>query len=196
MKKITIMTKAAALLVSVGMLTVYLCGCTSQKTSVASPSDAVSSEVEEPVKHVEASEAVSVLINGEKVDEVFMLQYNWYGKEFVAEDSFNKIMMDSYAPAGKRAPYAKNESEVSFAFVSSEEIPSDMKVTQYANTVRANSGIPYDTVEIELISNEDGTFGFAIDYRRFSMYYYILECEWENGNSAKFAFAVEKTKNQ
>ena len=148
------------------------------------------------MKHVEASEAVSVLINGEKVDEVFMLQYNWYGKEFVAEDSFNKIMMDSYAPAGKRAPYAKNESEVSFAFVSSEEIPSDMKVTQYANTVRANSGIPYDTVEIELISNEDGTFGFAIDYRRFSMYYYILECEWENGNSAKFAFAVEKTKNQ
>ena len=196
MKKITIMTKAAALLVSVGMLTVYLYGCTSQKTSVASPSDAVSSEVEEPVKHVEASEAVSVLINGEKVDEVFMLQYNWYGKEFVAEDSFNKIMMDSYAPAGKRAPYAKNESEVSFAFVSSEEIPSDVKVTQYANTVRANSGIPYDTVEIELISNEDGTFGFAIDYRRFSMYYYILECEWENGNSAKFAFAVEKTKNQ
>ena len=196
MKIITFTTRFAAYLLSFGIITMLFFGCSSQKPPVASPSDAVSSEVEEKITHVEASQAVSVLINGEKVDEVFMLQYNWYDNEFVAEDSFNKIMMDNYAPAGKRAPYAKNESELAFAFASSEGIPSVIKVTQYANTVRANSGIPFDTVEVELISNEDGTFSFTLDYRRFRMYYYLLECEWENGNSAKYAFAVEKTKKQ
>ena len=123
-----------------------------------------------------------------------MLKYNWYGGEFVSDDSFNKMMMDKYASEGCYAPFAKQEAELSFVFAPSEGIPSVIKLTQYANTVRANSGIPYDTLEPEMTKKDDSTYSFHIDFREFKMYYYLLECEWPNGNKAQYAFAVEKAK--
>lgn len=194
MTKYAIVTRTLSFMISLSILMLSAAGCTSDKASVASPSDVVSSREEEVVITTEASDAVSVMINGEKVDDVFLLQYNWYGKDFVSEDSLNKIMMDNYAPKGNSAPTAANNSEISFVFDSLEGLPSVVKLTQYANTVRANSGLPYDTADIELVKNEDNNFCFTLDYRKFKMFYYQLECEWENGNNAKYAFAVEKAK--
>ena len=132
--------------------------------------------------------------DGNEVGEIFLLQYNWYGKEFVSEDSLNKTMMLHYVSKDTRAPYAKDNAEIRISFDEAEGVPSSFRLTQYANTVRANSGLPFDTAEIELTAVADRTFAFTLDYRKYKMYYYLLECEWENGNAAQYAFAVEKTK--
>lgn len=169
-----------------------LSGCGGKNSPAVTPSDVASSH--EKRKPAAPAEAVEVCVDGEQNDEVFLLQYNWYGSQFVSDDSFNKIMMDKYASEGCHAPYVRQEAELSFVFGSSEEIPSVMKLTQYANTVRANSGIPYDTLEPELARKDDSTYGFTVDFREFKMYYYLLECEWQNGNQAQYAFAVEKAE--
>ncbi len=132
--------------------------------------------------------------NTNAVGEIFLLQYNWYGKEFVSEDSLNKTMMLHYVSKDTRAPYAKDNAEIRISFDEAEGVPSSFRLTQYANTVRANSGLPFDTAEIELTAVADRTFAFTLDYRKYGMYYYLLECEWENGNAAQYAFAVEKNK--
>ena len=103
-------------------------------------------------------------------------------------------MMLHYVSKDTRAPYAKDNAEIRISFDEAEGVPSSFRLTQYANTVRANSGLPFDTAEIELTAVADRTFAFTLDYRKYKMYYYLLECEWENGNAAQYAFAVEKTK--
>lgn len=190
MKKITLVVMAA-LIVSSTFITTFLHGCSDNKSETAPSSEAVLSQPDENDPTVSASEAVGILIDGEKISEYFMIQYNWYGEEFVSDDSFHKIMMDHYAPKGNYAPYAKLDAEISFAFDPEEGVPSDIKLTQYANTVRSDSGLPYDTREINLDSNENGILSFKVNYRYFKMFYYLLECKWENGNTAKYAFAVE-----
>lgn len=192
MKKNKSAIGTAALLLAAGMLTVSLPGCSPAQPSVASPSDFASSEADVAENRADASDAVSVMVEGQQDTEVFLLSYNWYGEEFVSKDSLNKLMMENYAPEGKNAPYVPDGAALSFSFVETEELPTVMKLTQYANTVRANSGIPYEAFDIELSSDENGEYGFTLDYRTYRMYYYILRCEWQNGNAAEYAFAVEK----
>ena len=185
----------AALLLCCAISVISVSGCSKDKQQPVSPSDtAVSSQEQEEITRIKASEAVSVSIDGEKVEEVFLLAYNWYGEEFVSEDSFHKIMMDHYAPQGQRAPFAPDNAKITFRFDKSEGKPSSVRLTQYANTVRSDSGLPYDNVDIQPEEGTDSETGFVLSYRRFKMYYYLLECEWENGNTAKYRFAVEKTQ--
>lgn len=158
--------------------------------SSSSDTQAVSSQ--EEISGVEAEDAVAVLIDGEKTEDVFLLQYYWYGISYDPGDSLNKTMMDRYAPKDCHAPGAVSGSRLSFVFDMSEEPPSSVKLTQYANTVRADSGIPYDTQEPELEQQDGNTYSATVNFRGFRMYYYLLECEWSNGNRLKAAFAVEK----
>ena len=121
---------AVALLVSVCLLAASTaCGGKEKNTNAVSPADTLSSQ-EQTVRRVNVDDALTVTADGNEVGEIFLLQYNWYGKEFVSEDSLNA----------------------------------------------------------------DRTFAFTLDYRKYGMYYYLLECEWENGNAAQYAFAVEKNK--
>ena len=169
------------------------CGGKEKNTNAVSPADTLSSQ-EQTVRRVNVDEAFTVTADGNEVGEIFLLQYNWYGKEFVSEDSLNKTMMLHYVSKDTRAPYAKDNAEIRISFDEAEGVPSSFRLTQYANTVRANSGLPFDTAEIELTAVADRTFAFTLDYRKYGMYYYLLECEWENGNAAQYAFAVEKNK--
>ncbi len=166
-------------------------GCTPAKggTGEVSPGDAVSSQQE--VEPVDVSEAVEIQINGEKINDVWLLQYNWYGEEFVSEDSLNKIMMTTYSPEGSHAPAASEGDTVSFVMAASEQNPSEVRLTQYGNTIRLNTGRPYDTLEPELANDGGSTYSFCIEFRKLKMYYYVLDCKWANGNSVQCAFAVE-----
>ena len=100
MKKHKSAIGTAALLLAAGMLTVSLPGCSPAQPSVASPSDFASSEADVAENRADASDAVSVMVEGQQDTEVFLLSYNWYGEEFVSKDSLNKLMMENYAPEG------------------------------------------------------------------------------------------------
>ena len=155
-------------------------------------SDLISSE--EEVKHVEAGQAVKISVDGEEIAPVFLLSYNWYGEEYTSEDTLTKIMMDHYAPEGQYASPVWGGKELIISFDAVEGVPSEMKLTQYANTVRANSGLPFDVVEEEPLIVNENTFSVVVNYRTYRMFYYLLECAWSNGNTAKYAFAVEKPR--
>ena len=187
--------KAAAVLLSAGIMMLLLCsGCSltggKADTDTSLESTAVSSQ--EEVRHVDATEVLEVQINGQKNDEVFWLQYTWYGEEYSSVDSFHKIMMTNYSPKGNSAPGASESDKVSFIFNKQEEAPDVIKLTQYANTVRADSGLPYDVLELKLTNDGHNVYSFHIQYRDYKMYYYLLECEWTNGNKLQCAFALEK----
>lgn len=188
------MKKSAALFVAVVVLVSgVLSGCDQvQKPSEATPGDAVSSA--EEIVRTEAAQAVEIRIDGVKNDEIFVMQYNWYGEEFVSKDSLNKTMMKNYVSEGNHAPYAVNKAALSLAFDTPEGVPSAITLTQYANTVRASSALPFDVLEQELTRENDGSYSIVIDFRSYKMYYYLLKCEWENGNSSQYAFAVEKAE--
>ena len=189
------MKKAAALLISIGIITALTgTGCAEEPEPTVTPSEIQVSSVEE-IKHIDVTEAVKISIDQEADVEIFILEYNWYGSEFISDDSLNKTMLDHYAPKYHYAPRVPQGAALSFVFDPSEELPDVIKLTQYGNTVRADSGLPYDTNEIELLNEGDNTYRFILDYRSFKMYYYLLECDWQNGNKLKIAFAVEKPKN-
>ena len=188
------MKKKAALPLSAAMLLcVVLSGCAPGQKNGGSvtPSDAAVSDAE-PLR-VGVGQAVEISVDGQKHPEVFLMQYNWYGEEFDAKDSLNKTMMEQYVSEEKHAPFAVQKAPVSITFAPSEGIPSQMTLTQYGNTVLASSALGYDTLEPELEQTDGNTFSFKIDFRSFKMYYYLLICEWENGNKAQYAFAVEMT---
>ena len=50
----------------------------------------------------------------------------------------------------------------------------------------------YDIRENELTRDEDGYY-FDIDFGTFTMYYYVAACRWSNGNTAEYAFALERS---
>ena len=184
--------RSAAALAVLFCLLLASCGAPSVKEPApASPSD-LSSRVEEKAPPISADEAVKVLVDGEPVSEVFLLKYDWNGESFESEDSLNKIMMAHYALEGSLAPAAGDGSEITFELAASEGIPSSVSLTQSGNTVRANTGLPYDNTEIELTARDDFTYSFTLQYRKLRMYYYQLDCRWENGNTASYVFAVEK----
>lgn len=187
-------TRAAVFLSASIMILSLISGCSGSgrvtHTDVSSESIVVSSQ--EEVQHTDAKESVEIQVNGEKIDEVFWMLYNWYGEEYVSVDSFHKIMMTNYSPEGNYAPGASESDKVSFVFAPQEGAPSVIRLTQYANTVRSDSGIPYDVSGLELTKEDDDTYSFNIQYRNFKMYYYLLECEWTNGNQIQCAFALER----
>ena len=194
------MKKPATLLLSIGMITALtLTGCAGDQKPTVTPSDTQVSDVQvssvEEIKHIDVTEAVQICIDHELNEEIFILEYNWYGSKFVSDDSLNKTMLDHYAPKYHYAPRVAQGASLSFVCNPAEELPDVIKLTQYGNTVRADSGLPYDTNDIELVKEGENTYRFTLDYRSFKMYYYLLQCEWQNGNTLKIAFAVEKPKN-
>ena len=187
------MKRAAAALISLGVIGFAWTGtgCAPDRQHTPVRDDPAVSSVAE-ITHPDVADAVEIRIDGRKDDEVFILEYNWYGEEFISEDSLNKTMYANYALETQHAPQASQGSVLSFVFDSSEPMPTVIKATQYGNTPRANSGLPSDALGLELLKEGENGYSFALDYRNFRMYYYQLECEWENGNSLKIAFAVEK----
>ena len=187
---------ATAAFMSLGIAAFLLVGGRSldrqsrESRETVSDSNSVSSQ--EPEAKAEIDEAFELFLNGEKYEEGFWLEYNWYGDEYAAEDSLNKTMMMLYQSESNRAPMVFTGSTFSIVFAGSEGKPSAIKLTQYGNTVRSPTEIPFDTVEPDLVSESDISYSFTISFRRKIMYYYVLECEWPNGNSLKYAFAVER----
>ena len=158
-----------------------------------SPSDAVSRPASsEAVPATGVSEAVEILVDGEKTEDVFLLSSSWYGVSYQNEDSLNKLMMMKYAAKDSAIPQARNGARVNIRFAASEGVPEELTVTQQGNTVQANTGIPYDIRENELTRDEDGYY-FDIDFGTFTMYYYVAACRWSNGNTAEYAFALERS---
>ncbi len=122
-----------------------------------SPSDAVSRPASsEAVPATGVSEAVEILVDGEKTEDVFLLSSSWYGVSYQNEDSLNKLMMMKYAAKDSVIPQARNGARVNIRFAASEGVPEELTVTQQGNTVQANTGIPYDIRENELTRDEDG----------------------------------------
>lgn len=192
------MKKLATVFFSLAIvLTSVVTGCKADNSSSVSPGDALPSSVVE-VSRIDVTDEIGICFDHEKNDEIFILEYKWYGEEFVSDDSLNKTMLDHYAPRLHHAPRVDQDTVISVVFEPSEKLPSAINLTQYGNTVRSDSGLPYDTIAIELVNEDEDPFAysFRLDYRNLKMYYYLLECQWENGNMIKIAFAVEKPKNQ
>lgn len=169
-------------------------GC-SGTTETASPSDLSGTEPsasEEELLPVPVDRVLEVRIGEETDEEVFLLQYKWDGEEYATEDSFQKMMMIRYMPEGQHAPTANDEDVISFVFSKGVETPVEVKLMQLGNTVRSNTGIPYDTLEPELLFDGSQTYSFSVSFRDFKMYYYYLDCTWENGNEIHYGFAIEK----
>ncbi len=162
--------------------------------SVVSPSDAASEAVSSAfVPAVKAEEAAEILVDGEKTKDIFLLASSWYGVSYQNEDSLNKLMMMKYSDKDSVIPQARDGAKVSFVFADSEGTPEELTVTQQGNTVQANTGIPYDIKDVELTEDGSGEYSFDIDFGKFSMYYYVAECRWSNGNTAQYAFALERS---
>jgi hypothetical protein len=202
LKKLKILKEPKYLPAALLALFIGICcpGCApgpAPETETVTPADVsaiVSSE--EEIVHIGADEAVRVLLDGEEHGEIFLLASRWYGEEFESEDSLNKRMMMSYSAEGSHAPYALNGCEVALVFDSAEGTPSSVRLTQIANTVRSNTGMSYKTEEIVLSDREDGGYSFELNFRDYRMYYFELECGWENGNTARYVFALEKGKKK
>lgn len=182
-----------SLLLALGAAAV-MAGCSGGSADV-SPSDVsgqadVSSQTEST--EVPVDKALEIRVGDKTDDEVFLLRYVWNGEEFASEDSFQKIMMTRYMPEGNHAPTAAEDDVISFAFSKDVEAPSEIKLTQMGNTVRADTGLPYDTLEPELTDDGEGTYSFPIHFRGFKMYYYYLDCQWANGDELHCGFALEK----
>lgn len=180
-----------ALLLAV-MCVLTAAGCS--LSAPVTPSDAVSRPVSsEPAVLVNALEAVEITADGVKMEDVFLLESNWYGASYQSEDSLNKLMMMKYSAENSVIPQASDGSRVNMMFAVSEGMPEELTVTQQGNTVRANTGIPYDINEVGLTDNGEGGCYFDIAFGNFTMYYYVAECRWSNGNTAKYAFALERS---
>ena len=179
------------------MLTVGVCGLVMAgcgMSGAVSPSDTsrppVSSEA--PVV-VNALEAAEILVDGEKNPDVFLLGSDWYGVSYQNKDSLNKIMMMKYSGDDSVIPQARDGAKVSLLFASPEGMPEEVTVTRQGNTVKANTGIPYDINETELSRDGQSGYCFAMDFGEFSMYYFVVDCRWSNGNTAEYAFALERS---
>lgn len=186
MKKINILTIAFAMLCTALMLA--SCGKNSSDNVSDSDISKVSSEIQ-----LTAEESVTVMAGEQKIEDCFILKSLWYGEEFKNKSSLNQLMMEKYMSEDSVIPQAVDKSTVKFIFNGNDK-PSSVKLTQQANTFAANTGIPYNIKEIELQQNENGEYFFEIDFEKFTMYYYQLDCGWDNGNSAQYVFALEKTK--
>ena len=186
MKKINILTIAVAMLCTALMLA--SCGKNSSDNVSDSDISQVSSEIQ-----LTAEESVTVMAGEQKIEDCFILKSLWFGEEFKNKSSLNQLMMEKYMSDDSVIPQAVDKSTVKFIF-NGKDKPSSVKLTQQANTFAANTGIPYNIKEIELQQNENGEYFFEIDFEKFTMYYYQLDCEWDNSNSAQYVFALEKTK--
>ena len=155
------------------------------------PEGASSSISSEVVVHASALEATEILVDGVKMEDVFLLESHWYGVSYQNEDSLNKLMMMKYSDKDSVTPQARNGARLRLVFAASEGTPEKMTVTQQGNTLQANTGIPYDIRDVELTEDDSG-YSFDIDFGAFSMYYYLVSCRWSNGNAAEYAFALER----
>lgn len=182
------------LLLMTAVLTVFLCsGCDSLKSNfgnVSATDNGIDSEVSSQ-QIISAENAVEIYVDETKLEDCFLLQSNWNGEEYQNENSLNQLMMVEYMSSDSVIPQAKNKAIVTFKFAG-EENPESVKLTQQANTFMANTGIPYDIVELELSQNEDDDYYFQVSFSGYSMYYYTLDCEWSDGNTAQYAFALER----
>ena len=185
--------RAAAVLLSAGIALAAFSACSGKSGSVSSPSDKQDTAgSEEKTAHIGAGEAIRLLVAGKEDGEFFLLRSDWHGEEFDSEDSLQKLMMARYSPSDIHAPTAADGDTVSIVFDPSEPSPSEVSLTQIANTVRANTGIPYSEQEPELLNDGGYTYSFEVGFGEFDMFYYLLECRWTDGNSATFCFALEK----
>ncbi len=186
MKKINFIALAGAMLCAVLMLA--SCGGNSSDNVSNSDTSQVSSEV-----RLTAEESVTLTAGEQEVTDCFVLKSLWYGEKFEDKSSLNQFMIEKYMSDDSVIPQTADKSTVKITFNGGEK-PSSVKLTQHANTFKANTGIPYQIDEIELQQNENGEYFFEIDFGSFKMYYYQLDCEWGNGNSAQYVFALEKSK--
>lgn len=162
-------------------------------SDAVSPSDALSSPISsDPVVTGNALEAAEILVDGAKTEDVFLLGSHWYGVSYQSEDSLNKLMMMKYSDKDSVIPQARDGARIRFVFAEPEGSPEELTVTQQGNTLQANTGIPYDIKEVELTEDGSGGYYFDIDFGSFSMYYYVATCRWSNGNTAEYAFALER----
>lgn len=192
MKKINILTFAAAVLCAALMLV----SCSDSSAEV-SDSDISASDIPQVSSEIRltAEESVTVTVDEQELADCFLLKSLWYGETFENKSSLNQLMMEKYMSEDSVIPQAFNKSIIRFIF-NGDEKSSSVKLTQHANTFTANTGIPYNIKEIELQQDENGGYFFEMDFDGFAMYYYQLDCEWDNGNSAQYVFALEKGKKQ
>ncbi len=187
MKKTNLLTLASLMLCLV--LSFNSCGNSSDNVS---NSDISATDVPSEIQ-LTAEESITVIVREDKLNDCFVLKSMWYGKKFKNKSSLNQLMMEKYMSDDSVIPQATNKSTIKFRFEGTDK-PSSVKLTQYANTFVANTGIPFEIEEIELQQNENGEYYFEIKFGSFKMYYYQLDCEWDNGNSAQYVFALEKSK--
>lgn len=183
----------SVLLITVALAVSLCCGCENQNaySKEVSATNAINSVEVSSQQPVSANEAVSIYAGETKVDDCFLMSSHWYEEDYQNENSLNQLMMVEYMSDSSVIPQAKNATVVTFEFAGDEK-PELVKLTQQANTFKANTGIPYNIIEIKLSQEQDGDYYFTVDFNKYSMYYYTLDCEWSNGNTAQYAFALER----
>lgn len=185
----------AILLTAIALELSLCCGCDSLKPNLKgiSATDTINSSEVSSQLSISAEEAVSIYVGEIKLDDCFLMNSLWDGKDYQNENSLNQLMTVEYMSADSVIPQAQNATVVTFKFAGDEK-PESVKLTQQANTFKVNTGIPYDIIEVKLSQNQDGDYYFAVDFDSYPMYYYMLDCEWINGNKAQYAFALERVK--
>lgn len=176
------------------MLTMFLCcGCNNSKFNAGEISETdigVSSEVSSET-YMRAEDAVEIYADENVIYDVFLMKSYWNREEYQNENSLNQLMTVEYMSSNSAVPQAANSTEITFKFAGDEK-PQFVKLTQQANTFKVNTGIPYDIKEVELSKNSDDDYCFTVDFEQYPMYYYTLDCEWSSGNTAQYAFALER----
>lgn len=178
-------TKILCLCISVMLL---LTACANNRTvnNISDSDSAVSSEIAEKTT---PEEAVVVFIGQARLEDFFLLRSEWYGESYENPSSLNRLMMEKYALNEEAVLVVPNRESVNIEF---KEAPEKIIVTRYGNTISANSGIPYDITDVEIGEIIDNKCSFIVNYNKFKMLYYTIECSWSNGNSAEYCFAVRK----
>ena len=190
-RKIPLRSVRAGLAAAALLFCLLTPGCSYSRA--AFPSDDAPAETGSAAQtHAEASEAMQVLVDGDRIRDLFVMKGNWYGEMYENENSLNMQMMAAYSNPDSDAPQAADGARVRLVFDAVEGMPAEIRLTQQGNTVRANTGLPFDVQEIEPEWPEEGGCAFTVSFGKMRMYYYLAECRWDNGNSASYAFALEK----
>lgn len=169
-----------------------LCACDTPadrgRAQTVSRSDAASDVSDDEPAGVK--DVVRLTVGDQNVEDIFPLQYQWYGEEYISEDSLNKLMMMQYA-SDERHPAAVTDGQTAVVtFDRREGIPSRVTLTRYANTFMAGTGIPYEIAEVALAADGGAEVSFTVRFDDFRLLYYVLDCAWDNGNTAQYAFAL------
>lgn len=170
-----------------------LVGCSGdeENSDKVSDTDILSSGVSSETSFT-AEEAVRIYVGDTEIRDVFLMKSNWGGEEYDSGYTLNRLMIEKYLSKDSVIPQAANKSTLTFKFAGNIN-PKSFELIQQGNTFMSDTGMPYQIEPMQLNMNQDGDYLFEVRFGSLKMYYYQLDCEWSNGTSAQYVFALKKS---